>query len=513
MDAKHRFRSLVVRVVFLVLLGWAVALVRAVRRKRAWDDWTDTDREWKPALLPVDDESDEQAARRPFRAHKLATSTGLVVVFFAAATFTAGAGDMVAKALDPARCAALMQVTGEDDYVCAEMMQEEAAPEATPLVEPVVEAAVPEAPAAAPESPEAPASPEAAEVPAELAGELAAAEAGAALVDSAPAADPASPDPSAASEPVSSSDAAAAPPAADPESYVLAPEAPAVAATSKTTTRHWVVRRAKESKVSAPVVEDEGGSPTVWLNRALPDPTPPAKRLSPAFAKNLQHISAVNGVSWSLVLGVLRAEGARDRVPATVRELNALARGLSQRGAADSEWNAALALSGRTGFADRAVALARYNRVVGLRSLVNGLEAEKETLAERVLLDRRVSLYGAGREDVRAGRIDVRVVVLISYLAESYGEVTVSSLFSGHRKYARPGVVSAHIYGHAVDIASVGKLPIAGHQQPGSVTEKAVRSILMLPVELQPRQVISLLGLGGPSFPMSDHDDHIHVGY
>jgi hypothetical protein len=25
--------------------------------------------------------------------------------------------------------------------------------------------------------------------------------------------------------------------------------------------------------------------------------------------------------------------------------------------------------------------------------------------------------------------------------------------------------------------------------------------------------VISLLGLGGPSFPMANHHDHIHVGY
>ena len=42
------------------------------------------------------------------------------------------------------------------------------------------------------------------------------------------------------------------------------------------------------------------------------------------------------------------AEGARDRTPATIKELNALARGLAARGAAGSEWNAALALSGRT---------------------------------------------------------------------------------------------------------------------------------------------------------------------
>jgi hypothetical protein len=40
-----------------------------------------------------------------------------------------------------------------------------------------------------------------------------------------------------------------------------------------------------------------------------------------------------------------------------------------------------------------------------------------------------------------------------------------------------------------------------------------VRNILLLPVELQPSQLISLLGLGGPSFPLANHDDHIHVGY
>jgi len=409
---------------------------------------------------------------------------------------------MVAKAFDPARCAALMQVTGEDDSVCADMMNDEATPEAMPLPDPA--AAAPEAaePAAQPAEP-------ASELPAELADDLAAAEAGADLEPASAAAASLASTQAAPSAP----DASAAAPAADPESYVLAPEQPEVAAPAKSDTRHWVVKRAKESKLAAATVEAEGGAPTVWLNRALPDPTPPAKRLSPAFAKNLQRISGNNGVSWSLVLGVLRAEGARDRVPATVRELNALARGLSQRGAADSEWNAALSLSGRTGFADRAVALARYNRVVGLKALVNGLEAEKETLAERLLLDPRVTLYGGGREDVKDGRIDVRVVILVSYLAESYGEVTVSSLFSGHRKYARPGVVSAHIYGQAVDIATVGNLTIVGHQQPGSVTEKAVRSILMLPVELQPKQVISLLGLGGPSFPLADHDDHIHVGF
>jgi len=40
-----------------------------------------------------------------------------------------------------------------------------------------------------------------------------------------------------------------------------------------------------------------------------------------------------------------------------------------------------------------------------------------------------------------------------------------------------------------------------------------VREILFAPAEIMPRQVISLLGMGGPSFPLSDHGDHIHIGY
>jgi hypothetical protein len=436
-------------------------------------------------------------------------SSAFVLIFFAAATFTAGAGDLVAKALDPARCAALMQTTGEDESVCAEALQAEVVPEAAPIVEEVP----------APESAPAPASTGARAPDGGVMSDE--------VVD--PAADATAPEATSTDEAVAPAqapdvDAAAAPAAEDtsanqpavdkeddPNSYVLAPEA--APAPKKSGTRHWVVRRAKETKAKAPTVDREGGSATVWLNRALPDPTPPAKRLSPGFAKKLQRISAVNGVSWALVLGVLRAEGARDRVPATVRELNTLARGLRTRGAAESEWNAVLSLSGRSSFADRAVALARYNRAVGLQALVDGLEAAKDRLTQETLADPRAQIYGPGRDDLESGRIDVRVIVLIRYMAESYGEVTVSCLFSGHRKYARPGVVSAHIFGHAVDISTVGETPILGHQQPGSITEKAVRSILMLPVEVQPRQVISLLGMGGPSFPLSDHANHIHVGY
>jgi hypothetical protein len=271
--------------------------------------------------------------------------------------------------------------------------------------------------------------------------------------------------------------------------------------------------KAGRPSAPAPEIESGDGTPTIWLNRALPDPTPPAKRLTDNFAAALASSAKHAGVDWALALGVLRASGESGSKPATAVELRRLTSRLSLLGASKDPWQAVLALDGHTAFADRAIALAHYNRAVGLWALVHGLEAAKEPMTNRILHDPRISIYAGGRSDLSQGRVDVRVVALIAYLRETFGQVTVSCLISGHRLYARPGVISAHIYGRAIDIASLGGTTILGHQQTGSVTENAVRDILLLPAELQPLQVISLIGLGGPSFPLANHYDHIHVGY
>jgi hypothetical protein len=67
--------------------------------------------------------------------------------------------------------------------------------------------------------------------------------------------------------------------------------------------------------------------------------------------------------------------------------------------------------------------------------------------------------------------------------------------------------------GSAVDIAAINGVPILGHQEPGGVTDRAVRAILTLQGSMVPAELISLLDLGGPSFAMGDHADHIHVGF
>jgi hypothetical protein len=164
---------------------------------------------------------------------------------------------------------------------------------------------------------------------------------------------------------------------------------------------------------------------------------------------------------------------------------------------------------------ERAIALDTYLQALGPQTILTGLDASREQLQQQVLSDPRLDIYPAGRGDVASGRIDVRILAIMEYLAQANGKVSVSCLISGHSLYVsgRPGVVSAHIYGRAVDISAVGGVPILDHQGPGSVTERAIRQILALPTPVEPLQVISLMALGGPSFALPDHYNHIHIGY
>jgi len=435
----------------------------------------------EPDLEPTNEPWDFPLERVRKR-RRVALSTTLVVLFFAGAAFTAGAGDLAANRLqssDPCAEQANAPLPADETCVTAAATTDATAEPAAPATPAAAEPA-PQAAAVAVQDP----APEPASI-----GAAARVAATLAPVAATPAVQP----------------AAAPAPAAPVLNSVAAP-------TIAVPLKRWAQPLSKHGAAAAPEVEGTG-TPTIWLNRLLPDPTPPAKRLTPAFAARLALDAKETGVDWALLLGVLRASGQTGPAPATSGDLTRLASRMSSLGAARDEWASALALDGHTDFADQAAAFARYDRAVGLRALVHGLEVTKQQLTDQVLNDPAISIYSGGRDDLANGRVDVRVIALIAYLRESFGGVTVSCLVSGHRLYARPGVVSAHVYGRAVDIADLGTTPILGNQQPGGVTEHAVRDILLLPSELQPRQVISLLGLGGPSFPLADHFDHIHVGY
>ena len=55
------------------------------------------------------------------------------------------------------------------------------------------------------------------------------------------------------------------------------------------------------------------------------------------------------------------------------------------------------------------------------------------------------------------------------------------------------------------------------HQGPGSVTERTVRLLLLLPQRMRPRQIVSLMDVDGPtgnhgSFALPDHSNRIQIG-
>jgi outer membrane biosynthesis protein TonB len=492
MPQRNPSRRLVLRLVLFTLAGW---LLWALGKNSALPG-----AEPEIVTTAVEDGHKPTRAsgfnRRGFSKRRLASTLAFTTLFFAGAAFSAGAGDLAADFLEGSCNAETTSTEGAPGESCdpAPPVNE---PEAPPVNEPEAPTVnEPEAPTV--NEPEAPTvnEPEAPTV-----NEPEAPTVNEPETETDPA-------PGAGSE--SGGDASGADDQGDePEA---GPGSPAHAG-DESQSESDVGLTSEEDAPADLEFDSDTGYGVVWLHRELGDPTPPAKRLAPAFARQLVRASRASHVEWPLVLGVLRAQGHKSSRPASFRQLRSLASQLHALRANANEWRAVLALSGRTAFADRSVALANYNRAVRLRGLVRGLKAETPALEQRVLNDSRLGIYPGGRDDVAHHRINVRVLVLVLYMAEAHGSVTVSSLDSGHRLYSRPGVISAHKYGLAVDIAALGGESILGHQQVGGLTERAVRNILLLPVELRPKQVISLLGLGGPSFPLADHYDHIHVGY
>ncbi|HWK29113.1 MAG TPA: lytic murein transglycosylase [Solirubrobacter sp.] len=139
----------------------------------------------------------------------------------------------------------------------------------------------------------------------------------------------------------------------------------------------------------------------------------------------------------------------------------------------------------------------------------------KETLARRVLADRRVTIYGCGKSDIRAGAIDRRVLATLEFLASSGLKPTVSSLKCGHGYMTASGNVSEHTTGTAVDIAAINGINIYGHQGPGSIADLTIQRLLTLQGTMKPHQIISLMTFDGAdnTLALADHADHIHVGW
>ena len=92
----------------------------------------------------------------------------------------------------------------------------------------------------------------------------------------------------------------------------------------------------------------------------------------------------------------------------------------------------------------------------------------------------------------------------------------MTSLHCGHGAYTTSGNVSEHSTGTAVDIGAVNGIVISpATQGKGSITDLTIQRLLTLQGTMKPHQIISLMTFQGAdnTFAMSDHYDHIHVGF
>ena len=134
--------------------------------------------------------------------------------------------------------------------------------------------------------------------------------------------------------------------------------------------------------------------------------------------------------------------------------------------------------------------------------------------AERVLGSEAIDLPDSARWDIEAGRIDDRVLELLSRLAEDH-TLGVTVLATGHPKNVfRSASVSNHTVGRAVDIWSVDGQPVVSQRSPGSPLQTLVQQLVDSRATTELGSPWDLDGPGtGVSFTNTVHQDHLHLAF
>jgi cell wall-associated NlpC family hydrolase len=130
--------------------------------------------------------------------------------------------------------------------------------------------------------------------------------------------------------------------------------------------------------------------------------------------------------------------------------------------------------------------------------------------AAEILHNPRVSFDADGVADLRAGRVDPRLVSVLGAVTRQH-KISISVIASGHDKLTSGGSVSNHYYGRALDISVVDGSPVS----PGNsgARELAV-ALSRLPASIRPTEIGSPWALPGAAyFTDGAHQNHVHVGF
>jgi hypothetical protein len=137
----------------------------------------------------------------------------------------------------------------------------------------------------------------------------------------------------------------------------------------------------------------------------------------------------------------------------------------------------------------------------------------KDQLASDVLSDPGITVDACGRRDIAAGAVDRRVLAMLAFLSRSGLQPTVSGLrcTAAHASATASGAPDMA----ALDISAVNGTPVAGHQGPGTLTDLTIRTLLSLPHEFLPQQIVSLMRYPGAANTHATPQswNHIHVAF
>ena len=127
------------------------------------------------------------------------------------------------------------------------------------------------------------------------------------------------------------------------------------------------------------------------------------------------------------------------------------------------------------------------------------------------LLDNKnVVLDGDGVADVKAGRIDPRVIAVLTKLSESH-KITVSCMCSDHPELTTGGSVSNHHLGRGADIAAIDGAPV---NATSPLARDVATELGALSSSYRPDEVGTPWAIAAPGyFTDADHQDHLHVGF
>lgn len=134
--------------------------------------------------------------------------------------------------------------------------------------------------------------------------------------------------------------------------------------------------------------------------------------------------------------------------------------------------------------------------------------------ARDVLTTKAIDLPDSARWDIEAGRIDDRVLQLLSMLAEEH-TLGVTVLATGHPEHVfGSSSISNHTVGRGVDVWSVDGQPVIAQRDEGGPLQALVQKLVDSMATTELGSPWDLDGVGrGASFTNTVHQDHLHLAF